>query len=1101
MLTIYRSNRAEWLAKLLAEQLKLEPPSPFEEIDIVVNTWPTSRWLKEELAIVNKISALIRFPFPGSYLKQIVQNILDEKVESDPWDTDQLVWTLLDLLPEFLTLKEAEPLKNWIYRHTPDLSHLNKETWRIARCIADTFDDYALYRPEYLNHWIKSDNQSSIFIPSLPPLMQWQPLLFRELSKRINTKPFCLQVHTAIERLRKGDKPNEPLPKTLRIFGLSSLAPVQIELLQAISGLTNVQIFLLTPCPELWQRCKSRREQLGNEWLSPPDGEWFLKLPKLEASLGRMGAEFQQLLEGSGESQLGELREGNLFAAPAKMAELLGTKPSLLEQIQQNIANPLTEIPLKRKQGDFSLQFFSCPGQLRQVQLIRDQILQWFAADESLQPRDVLIMTPNVDRFASLLNSVFNDSSSTGVKIPWRITDRSQHSTPGLNQGLLHLLDIAGDRLTASSLETLLSNPAIQKQQNINQDDTEHINHYLQLAGFRWGLDASERGGDETHSLSWCLDRWLLGLVLPKLPGPAPGGAAPFNEGLEPAKMVNWWQLLTTISNMIRELRRPRLCNEWIDFLKNLIEDLFGNGGDWSWEKQCCLNALENWRRVAGHSQQIIEIGVIQDLLTKEISINKGRFGHRCGSLTISALEPMRSIPHRVIILMGLDDGVFPRNQERPSFHLMEGKRRLGDPSSNDQDRYVLLESLMSSRQHLLITWNGRDEKTGEARPASQPIQQWITQIKHQLGDENLQEILQAPDPNPLGRSNFLRSNDKPPFSCDIKSLNARRWLDKNLKPKDLALALPISWTAPSYDIPIEIASESLQQWMIAPQLTWLEGLKIKPREWNNTIQDLEDLELSELKRYHLLKEHIDNFLISIPIDDTREISFKPSINWDILHSGKGLFPPGLASNLESERLNNRCKSLHQLLNELGSLRRENLQVSDNFKSILFAGKSLVVIQPGLLKANGVMEGWLNHLQACANNLKLDSTIILSRTQSKKNKDGFEKSLLLKRIPCEEARKHLKTLEEVAYQGKSECWPIPPQSGWELAKASSKGIDKAIKVFSKVWEGGFNQKGERELPEMQICFGERCGASKLLNLDCFEDAYNILYGPIIDCIS
>ena len=138
MLTIYRSNRAEWLGRVLAEQLRLEPPAPFDCVDVVVNTWPTSRWLGEQLATVNGINALVRFPFPGSRLRQLVRTVLElDNNAEDPWRASRLVWPLLDLLPELLETDEANPLREWLNRQPTGPGQLNREQWQLARSIAD----------------------------------------------------------------------------------------------------------------------------------------------------------------------------------------------------------------------------------------------------------------------------------------------------------------------------------------------------------------------------------------------------------------------------------------------------------------------------------------------------------------------------------------------------------------------------------------------------------------------------------------------------------------------------------------------------------------------------------------------------------------------------------------------------------------------------------------------------------------------------------------------------------------------------------------------------------------------------------------------------
>jgi exodeoxyribonuclease V gamma subunit len=442
---------------LLSRQLIEQQPGPLETVEVMVNTWPTSRWLGEQLATANGISSLVRFPFPGSRLRQLVRQVLHLPAqEDDPWRAGQLVWAVLELLPELLEQPVAQSLRVWLTQREGTASGLTRDRWQLARTIADAMDDYALYRPDQLEQWKRPR-----------PDDDWQPVLWRLLAQRLPRAPFGLQVREAVDRLRRGDVDPALLPERLRLFGISALAPVQVDLIQALSGLLEVEIYLLTPCPDLWQRCGSRRASLGDDWLVPPDGGWLAEAPRFEAVLGRMGAEFQQLLEGSGEAQLGERREGDLFAGSLQIAAG-GRASAHPARSASAAAGGCRQRPeLERSSDDQSLLFQAAPGPWREVQLVRDRILQWLAADPDLAPRDVLVMTPQIERYAPLLSSVFNDTAAIGVDLPWRLTDRSQQSSPGLSMAMFTLLELAATRLTATGLERLLANPALQGQQGL----------------------------------------------------------------------------------------------------------------------------------------------------------------------------------------------------------------------------------------------------------------------------------------------------------------------------------------------------------------------------------------------------------------------------------------------------------------------------------------------------------------------------------------------------------------------------------------------------------------------------------------------------------
>ena len=1075
MLTLYRSNRAEFLAQLLSRQLLEQPPGPLETLEVMVNTWPTSRWLGERIAATNGISSLVRFPFPGSRLRQLVRQVLELPIqEEDPWRAGRLVWTVLDRLPELLAMPAGESLRLWLGQREGHGTGLSRDRWQLARSIADAFDDYGLYRPELLDQWRQPQ-----------PADDWQPMLWRMLADRLPRPPFGLQVRDAVGRLQRGEIEPDALPARLRLFGISALAPVQVELIQALSGLLDVEVYLLTPCPDLWQRSGSRRDQLGEGWVDPPDGDWLEQAPRLEAILGRMGAEFQQLLEGSGDVQLGERREGDLFAAPVAMAAADQRDASLLEQLQEQLVDPDGGDSLIRSPEDQSLLFQAAPGPWREVQLVRDRILQWLAADPDLAPRDVLVMTPQIERYAPLLHSLFNDAGATGVELPWRLTDRSQQSSPGLSMAMLSLLELAAGRLTASGLERLLANPALQQQQGLSAEESVLISRALQRTGFRWGLDRRERGGDEIHSLRWSLDRWMLGLVLPAEDGLAASGAAPFQQDLDPERLVRWWSLLDRLARMLDQLRRPQTCCSWVSLLQSLLQELFQDGGAWSGELQAWTTALDEWRQRGEDCALDLDAAVALEVLQEALSVDSGRFGHRSGALTISALEPMRAIPHKVIVLMGLDGSDFPRPNRRPGFHLLEQKRWLGDPRGSDQDRYVLLEALMSARRHLLISWCGRLERTGEEQPPAAPVEQWLSLLQDQLqrGGGCIDGLLLHPAPSPLARENF-RSDA--PLSCDRRQLEARNWLDRNRAELPMGLAWPMLWHESAEDEAGDAAdspdAEALLAWMIQPQKAWLRQRGLRPGDAIDPVEDLEALELDGLQRYQLLERSLEQHLAEGTTPD-----------WQRDLAGQGVLPFGAGASLEQQELIQRWQALERQLDSLGPRHRQMPSLEGIPTSLLFAGGTHVVVQPGNLSAAGVMRGWLQHLLLCSDGLApAGGSAVVARSS---RVAGAELFLHWSPIEAVEARKLLQQLRCLARQGLQLCWPVPPKSGWQMVWKERKKPGSAEASFRAAWID------ERESAVMQLCFGAEAGADQLMHHPSFVQACGLVYDPIFNMLS
>ena len=1076
MLTVYRGNRAEFLAELLAAQLRLEPPGPFETVEVVVNTWPTSRWLGEQLAVgLGGIAANIRFPFPGAQLRRLVAAALAEPPESvDPWRASSLVWPVLELLPALIEEPQGAPLRRWLARRGGEPNRVDPARWQLGRAIADAFDDYALYRPDLLAAWWRGDGEG------------WQPLLLAQLRQRLVVEPFGLRVLRAIAALRQGAAPPAGLPQRLRLFGLSAMAPIQVQLLQALSVHVPIDLYLLTPCRDLWQRCRSRRRELSDAIAlqQPLAGDWLLEAPGLEARFGRMGAEFQQLLEGTGEAQLGSSCERDLFFAPATAWRRERPAPPLLLQLQQQLADAEAPLALERGCGDASLEFHPCPGRLRQVQIVRDRVLQLLAADPSLQPRDVLVMTPQVDAYAPLVASVFGDHEATGVRLHWRLTDRSQQSEADLSRTLLALLSLAAERLTASALEALLERPCLAQAFGLEPDAIARLNSLLQQAGFRWGLDAAERGGSAPGSLRWACDRLLLGLVLEEQPGLAPAETAPLAAALDLETLGRGLHLLGRLCHWLTRLRQPRSSAAWAELLRQLLLDLFGEGAaavsDQAWELPALLAAIDDWQLAAAGCALDLGPAVVVAVLEERLAVDSGRFGHRSGALTISALEPMRAIPHRVIVLMGLDAGVFPRQSQRPGFHLLEQQRRLGDPQSADQDRYVLLEALLSARDHLLICWSSRDERSGESLPPATPVRQWLDWLQAQLPCGGGALVVNHAA-NPLERSNFEAMAERPPASCDARLLHARRLIDA---PQALEPPVPLAASA-SAALPAETPTgsfEDLRDWLVAPQRQWLSQLGLDPREWTALIEDLDAAGLEERQRSALLRQ-------ALAAAEPDGADWADAEIW-LQHSrGRAQLPPQSAALLEAGLLAGRWRDLQAALTALGPERRHQACWQHWSQPLLWRGSCVVLVHPARDRAAHHVELWLQLLLATAAGQTPEAAVLLARGDK-----GFGVQARYRAPDAAAAQSELQRLDSLRGAWWGRCWPLPPRSAWALL---SGGVAKAIST----WEGSPQLAGERTQPEQALCFGAELAGSALFEGEAGEANAALaqeLLGPLLE---
>jgi exodeoxyribonuclease V gamma subunit len=737
------------------------------------------------------------------------------------------------------------------------------------------------------------------------------------------------------------------------------------------------------------------------------------------------------------------------------------------------------------------------------VQIVRDRVLQLLAADPTLEPRHILVMTPAVDTFAPLVATVFGDREATGVDLPWRLTDRSQQEDGGGARTVLDLLALAGDRLTASGLERLLESSPLRQRFGLSPEEVGGVMETLRRSGFRWGLDADARRGTPTHSLGWAIDRLLLGLVLPEPDGTWFTDTAPARP-LAPLELGGRaLHLLLRLKHWLKALALPRPCVDWVERLGEALDDLFGTDPPGAMDIAAMRSALAEWLQVAGTCDLSLEPAVVAAVLEEALTRESGRFGHRSGSLTISALEPMRAIPHRVLILMGLDGGVFPRQRQRPGFHLMDMNRRLGDPDPADQDRYALLEALLSARDHLLITWNCRDERTGTPRPPAAPVQQWLQWLRSVLPAADAEALQVGHEPNPLAPGNFLPRAERPPASCDRRLLEACLHLERDSPPAEqglVGLRQDTNGTA-APDAPaaafqvLDDPFEDLRGWLLDPQLTWLRSLGMRPGEQREDLDDLEALELEEWQRVSLLRDA----LAREPEASQEADPCSGGDDWLRRHQGEGRFPVAQGAALEASKLQERWASLRATLQSLGEQRERTLQWGDWQGSVTLGRQAVVLVHPARAKVRHHMDLWLRLQLATAALAEAPPRrgVLIARG-FRDQPDTFAIQLTFQALDPEQARRELERLWQLRQAWRTACWPVPPETGWSWMEQGGPGV--GAPNFQKVldtWNGNaFGTPGEREREEMGICFGSQRSLESLVHDLPFAEAAQALFDPL-----
>lgn len=702
---LHRSNHLEALADALAEVTGVPPCDVFAAETVVVQSLGMRRWIVLELARRAGVAMNVRFPFPAEFAGEALQAAIAEEPATEPFSRDVLPWRVLGLFPRLLSRSGFEDLRTYVGGEPRALKE-----FQLAQKVARLFDRYIAYRPEWLIDW-QAGRES-----------HWQAQVWRELVRGFEkTNPPVLS-RRLVEQLRRGAVDATKLPHRLSVFGISSLPPIYLELLNVVATSADVHLFLLEPTADYWadlltpreREREARRRRLRD---LPEDEEPELSGNSLLASLCKTGRDFSWLLL----DRLDAVNEDESFVPPGE--------ESLLGQLQGDIFHlraPETRRPIAAADG--SLQIHCCHGPMRELEVLHDQLLALFAARPDLAPRDVLVTMPDVEAYAPFIDAVFGASESEAVRIPFTIADRAARAENSIAAALLQVLDLVGSRFPAPAVLALLDTPAIRARFDLTEGDLPRLRDWVERSGIRWGIDEEHRASLDLPRFAentWRagLDRLLLGYALPGdgatlfagvLPEPAIEGQAAVTLG----QFVDFAERLFT---HCAGLAAPHSPAGWEQALRALLDDLFDDADEFADERRRVSQALEqlsNTTATAGFTTPL-EFSVIRTHLSAVLADDVSSSGFLAGRVTFCALKPMRSIPFRVICMLGLDDTAFPRRDRPLSFDLMAQKPRRGDRSTRDDDRYLFLEALFSARETLYLSYCGLSPRDNSESPPS----------------------------------------------------------------------------------------------------------------------------------------------------------------------------------------------------------------------------------------------------------------------------------------------------------------------------------------------------------------------------------------------
>ncbi|MBM3162392.1 MAG: exodeoxyribonuclease V subunit gamma [Chlorobi bacterium] len=1036
-LHLYTGNRMEALIDALAAVSGRDPLPVFEPEYIVVQSRGMQRWVSMELARRLGVWAGAAYPFPNRLVQQLFERLELWQPDAAKFSKEAMCWSVMRRLPGMLGRESFTPLRAYLQNDRDGL-----KLFQLSGRIADTFDQYTLFRPDLLESWEEGRDDGA---------RDWQPELWRALAEespglhrgRLKTE-FCRKVRHV---------PLPPgFPGRLSLFGISYMPPYHIEILEALAARIPVSMFLLSPTREYWSDIVSRRRLFR---MNESERELSTEGNPLLASLGRSGREFADLLlEAAGIENGHDLyieppADTLLHALQSDMLELRGTG-------EEGARRPAPDA------RDRSVQAHSCHNPLREVEVLHDSLLDLFERLPGLEPRDIVVMTPDIETYAPYIATVFGAPADGVPRLPHSIADRRMLDEGGLTPAMLKLLELYGSRLTAPALFDLLSSPPVSRRFRLDDEAIDTIRRWVEETRIRWGMDERSRsrlGLPPFRENSWRagLERLLLGCAMPD-EGVLYEGVLPFEVGGDAETLGRLADFIDAVDWLSVQFERPRTLEGWRELFLSMLGAFIEADGESERELAHITAEIDNLTELAGLAafEGEVQAPVMIAWLRSRLERFEMGLGFMTGGITFCAMLPMRSIPFRVVAMIGMNDGAFPRQQRPPGFDMMVREPRRGDRSVRGDDRYLFLESILSARDVLYLSWVGQSVRDNSDLPPSVLVSELLDAIDRgfefpegESATSRLEVRHRLQGFNPVyftaGSPLFSYSADNFRALRHRNSAETRPFVDEPLpEPADGERTVSI---------------DDLVSFFANPAAFFLDRrLGLRPSAALQPLEEREPFGASGLDAYLMRQELLDAVL-----EGRRAGELLP------LFRSRGLLPPAMHGELlfgellaEVEAFARKVREQQegQLFEALDAdLDIGGWRLTGRLERLLPSGQLLW--RCAKLKEKDRIRSWIHHLVLGASGASRPQEtrlVMLDRA--------------VRYTPAADAAAHLETLLSLYREGQREPLPFFPRASMAWAAKADRPERERHEAAVAAWREGFDgREGEGADAAFRRCFG------------------------------
>jgi len=1045
-LNIFTSNCMEILAEQLAHIVRAPLSSPFSPEVIVVQSRGMERWIAMELARHNGICANCFFPFPNTFLQKMFKKTIPDQPEESFFDPLTMTLSIMKVLPECIHLPDFESIKHYLADENTGM-----KLFQISNRIADLFDQYLVFRPEMLFNWEKGKDHD------------WQADLWRKLSSGKEHLHRAGLWKAFLKKVRKSSRQIEHFPDRVSIFGISYLPLFHLEAFVGISHHSQVNFFLMNPCKEYWgdivsgrETRKIRKQHVRSKDIS--EDLYFEEGHRLLASMGTLGRNFMTLI-GDLDGQVFELfkmNQGHTMLEKIQ-SDILSLKNRRFSFSSSNDHNASSMI-------DASIQIHSCHSPMREMEVLYDNLLAMFDQDPGLLPKDIVVMTPDIHLYAPFVQAVFGAQTDEKKRIPFSIADQNIMKENRIIDGFMSILDLRHSRMSVNRVMALVELPEIQKKIGISESEIEILERWIKETNIRWGIDAEHRrklGLPVYSENTWKagIERLLLGYAMPGFGRKMFTGILPYDhiEGAEVETLGKFIEFLERLINSVDSLDQARTLSDWSQVFLDIIEIFFSQEEDLEPEIQILRRILDDISKkeaLSGYDKPIM-IDVVKSLLKSFLENEHHRKGFISGGVTFCAMLPMRSIPFKVICLLGMNNDTFPRETRTLEFDLMAKQPRIGDRNRRNDDKYLFLEALLSARKTFYISYVGQSIQDNTKIPPSVLVSELMDCIEEGFGFSEEQVVnfhrLQAFSPE------YFKNNSKL-FSYSYENFIASsKMFDRKEAPPLISTRL----SEPDNEWR-NLSIEALSTFFNNPAKYLLEKrLGIYLHERANVLDERENFRLDPLGKYKIEQELVTTKLSGSSLED-------------IFHliRASGELPHGKVGEYIYNEMNLDAQDfIRKVKDHAKSHRPEDLDVEIDIAGFRIFDRITEIYENGLIKiiyANTkpkyLLNTWIYHLFVC----------VLLESKRPIHSLLLCKDATWQFTPVSSALDILTFLLNTYWKGMSETLHFFPVSSYEYVFdifIKNRSNSAALKAAQRKWGGNAFFRGESKDPYFERCFG------------------------------